>query len=109
VKICVSATGPGLDDEVDEEFGHCAYFVIVDPETMAVRAVKNEGANAEMGAGIYAAEQVIKEGCDVVITGWVGPHGQKKLLANNIRIVMDEEGTVREAVERYKRKHLQPR
>jgi predicted Fe-Mo cluster-binding NifX family protein len=109
VRLCVSATGPDLDAEVDEEFGHCAYFVLVNPETMEFTAVKNQGANAEMGAGIYAAETVVKEGCDVVITGWVGPHGQKKLLANNIRIVMDEEGTVREAVERYKRKHLPPR
>lgn len=106
MKLCVTSTGPDLDDLLDEEFGHCAYFIIVDPETMEFQAVENEGHNAEMGAGIYAAETAIRLGCQVVITGWVGPHGQKKLLQNNIRIIMDEEGTVREAVERFRKKSL---
>ena len=104
MKLCVTSTGPNLDDELDEEFGHCAYFVVVDPSTMEFTAVVNEGHNAEMGAGIYAAETVLKLGCEVVITGWVGPHGQKKLASNNVRIIMDEEGTVRQAVERFKKK-----
>ncbi len=104
MKLCVTSTGPDLDDELDEEFGHCAYFILIDPDTMKYTAVKNEGHNAEMGAGIYAAETIVKQGCDVVITGWVGPHGQRKLTSANIRIIMDEEGTVREAVERFKKK-----
>ncbi len=104
MRLLVTATGPTLDDEVDEEFGHCAYFVVVDLESGKVEAVENKGHDAEMGAGIYAAEQAIALGVDVVVTGWVGPHGQRKLASKNIRIVMDEEGTVREAVERFKRK-----
>jgi len=107
MKVLVTSTGAELDDLLDEEFGHCAYFMIVDPETMQYQAVLNEGHAAEMGAGIYAAEQAIKLGVEVVITGWVGPHGQRKLLSNNIKIIMDEEGTVREAVERFKKRHLQ--
>ena len=104
MKLCVTSTGPDLDDELDEEFGHCAYFILIDPDTMKYTVLKNEGHNAEVGAGIYAAEAIVKEGCDVVITGWVGPHGQRKLTSANIRIIMDEERTVREAVERFKKK-----
>ncbi len=104
MKVMISSEGETLDDMVDEEFGHCAYFIVVDPETMEFQAIKNEGQDAEVGAGIYAAEQAIRLGVDVVITGWVGPHGQRKLASGNIRIVMDEEGTVREALERFKKK-----
>jgi predicted Fe-Mo cluster-binding NifX family protein len=104
MKVLLSSEGPALDDMLDEEFGHCAYFIVVDPRTMEFEAVKNEGQDAEVGAGIYAAEQAIRLGVSVVITGWVGPHGQRKLTSGNIRIIMDEEGTVREALERFKRK-----
>jgi len=108
MKVLVTSTGPNMDDLLDEEFGHCAYFVVVDPETMKFEAVLNEGHDAEVGAGIYAAETAVKLGVEVVITGWVGPHGQRKLLSSNIRIIMDEEGTVREAVERFKKKGQRP-
>ena len=106
MKICLTSTGTSLDDEIDEEFGHCAYFLIVDTDTMEVTAVKNEGHDAEVGAGIYAAETVVKLGCQAVITGWVGPHGQNKLAKNNIRIVMDEEGPARAAVEKFIKKYV---
>jgi predicted Fe-Mo cluster-binding NifX family protein len=36
----------------------------------------------------------------------MGPHGQQTLSKHNIRIIMDEEGLVKDAVERFKRKHL---
>ncbi|MEM0449842.1 MAG: NifB/NifX family molybdenum-iron cluster-binding protein [Methanomassiliicoccales archaeon] len=106
MKILISSTGPGLDFLIDEEFGHAEYFIVIDPETMEFEAVKNVGHDAEIGAGIYAAEQAAKLGVSAVLTGWVGPHGQEVLAKHNIRIIMDEEGTVREAVERYKRKFL---
>jgi|WetSurMetagenome_2_1015567.scaffolds.fasta_scaffold77275_2 predicted Fe-Mo cluster-binding NifX family protein len=106
MKIIVTSTGERFDDMLDEEFGHCAFFILYDTDTETFKAIPNEGHTAEMGAGIYAAELAVKLGAEVVITGWIGPHGQKKLLANNVRIVMDEEGTVREAIERFKKKHL---
>jgi predicted Fe-Mo cluster-binding NifX family protein len=106
MRILVTSTGPGLDYLIDEEFGHAEYFVVIDPETMAFEAIKNQGHDAEMGAGIYAAEQAAKLGVSAVLTGWMGPHGQQTLTKHNIRIIMDEEGTVLEAVERFKRKHL---
>lgn len=104
MKILVTSTGPELDYLIDEEFGHAEYFIIIDPETMEFQAIKNEGHAAEMGAGIFAAEQAAKLGVSVVLTGWMGPHGQQTLTKHNIRIIMDEEGTVLEAVERFKKK-----
>ena len=106
MKILVTSTGPGLDYLIDEEFGHAEYFIVIDPETMEFEAIKNEGHAAEMGAGIYAAEQAAKLGVTTVLTGWMGPHGQQTLAKHNIRIIMDEEGLVKDAVERFKRKNL---
>jgi predicted Fe-Mo cluster-binding NifX family protein len=105
MRILVTSTGPGLDYLIDEEFGHAEYFIVVDTHTMEYEAVKNEGHDAEMGAGIYAAEQAAKLGVAAVLTGWMGPHGQQSLAKNGIRIIMDEEGLVKDAVERFKRKN----
>ena len=41
----------------------------------------------------------------MVITGFIGPHGIKKLQSKNIKVVADEEGTVKEAIERFNRRH----
>ena len=36
MKIAITSTGTTLDAEIDPRFGHCQYFVIVDPETMEI-------------------------------------------------------------------------
>ncbi len=52
-----------------------------------------------------AAEQAVKLGAEVVLTGYVGPHGQKKLESSGIKVIMDEDGTVAAAVERWMKKN----
>ena len=44
MKICVTSTGTDLNAGVDQRFGRCQYFLIVDKETMEVKAVSNESA-----------------------------------------------------------------
>ena len=50
MKIAVSASGEGLDAQVDLRFGRCRYFVFVDSDSMDYEAVANESA-ASMGGG----------------------------------------------------------
>ena len=42
MKIAVSAVGNTLDAQVDQRFGRCSYFVIVDSETMMAEAIPEE-------------------------------------------------------------------
>lgn len=105
MKICVTVSEGSLEAEVEEEFGHSPLFVCVDPETMAFTVHDNILQDTDIGYGIQTAENIIKLKADVVITGFIGPHGIKKLSSANIKVVADEEGTVREAIERYNRRH----
>jgi predicted Fe-Mo cluster-binding NifX family protein len=105
MKICVTVSEGSLDAEIEEEFGHSPLFICVDPETMVFTVHDNVLQETDVGYGIQTAENLIKLGADVVITGFIGPHGVKKLTSKNIRVVADEEGTVREAIERYNRRH----
>ena len=54
MKIGVSSTGENLDANVDQRFGRCKYFLIVDMESMEFKVLSNENAMASGGAGIQA-------------------------------------------------------
>ncbi|MCD6470437.1 NifB/NifX family molybdenum-iron cluster-binding protein [Candidatus Bathyarchaeota archaeon] len=106
MRVCVSATANSLDAPVDPRFGRCPYFIIVDLETMRFEAVPNMASGAMGGAGIQAAQIVASKGVKVVITGNVGPNAFQALSAAGIKIVTGAYGTVREAIEKYKRGEL---
>jgi predicted Fe-Mo cluster-binding NifX family protein len=106
MKICVSAAAGGLDVPLDPRFGRCAYFVIVNSETMEFEVVPNLAAEAMGGAGIRAAQTIASKGVEVLITGNVGPNAFQALSAAGIKIVTGAAGTVREVVEKYKRGEL---
>ena len=106
MKICVSAVANSLDAQLDPRFGRCPYFVIVDSESMQFEAIPNMASGATGGAGIQAAQIIANNGVKVVITGNVGPNAFQALSAAGIKIVTGVFGTVREAVEKYKKGEL---
>lgn len=107
MKVAVSATGGTLDSQVDPRFGRCQYFVIVDTETMSFEAIQNMSAGSMSGAGIQAAQEIAGRGVGAVITGNIGPNAYQVLSSAGIRILIGASGTVRAAVEMFKRGQLQ--
>ena len=108
VKIAISATGPGLDADVDPRFGRCQYFIIIDAETMQFEALENSSAAAAGGAGISAAQMVANKGAEVVLTGNCGPNAYQTLSAAGVQVISGVSGTVRDAVQAHKAGKLQP-
>jgi len=106
MKICVSSTGKDLDAGVDQRFGRCQYFLIVDTETMKVKTISNESTLSSGGAGIQAAQIVAKEGIDSVISGNIGPNAFSILQAAGIKVYTGAEGTIKDAIENYKKGKL---
>jgi len=106
MKVCVTASGSGLDDPIDPRFGRCQYFAFLDTETMDFESVANASMALGGGAGIQAAQFVANKEVKAVLTGQVGPKAYDVLAAAGIEIVTGASGTVREAVERYKRGEL---
>lgn len=106
MKIGISSTGKDLDDQVDSRFGRCQYFLIVDTDTMSFEYISNESAMSSGGAGIQAAQSVVKAGVEAVITGNMGPNAFQTLSAAGIKVVTGVSGTVKDAVEKYKKGEL---
>jgi len=101
MRIAVSSSGPALDSTVDPRFGRCAYFLVVDPTTMAFEAVENSNAASAQGAGIATAQMIAGKGVDAVLTGNCGPNAYQALDAAHVKVVTGVTGTVRGAVQAY--------
>ena len=101
MKIAVSSTGGSMSAQMDERFGRCAYFLIVDSETMKFTAFANPASELSGGSGPSAVREITKHGVEVILTGQVGGNAQRALEAAGIEIVVGSAGTVREAIESY--------
>jgi predicted Fe-Mo cluster-binding NifX family protein len=99
MKIAISSTGPTLDAELDQRFGRCPCFMILDSEGADHEVLDNPHAQLGHGAGIQAAQMLIERGIATVLTGRCGPNASETLAAGNIRLVTGLGGTVRQALE----------
>jgi predicted Fe-Mo cluster-binding NifX family protein len=106
MKIAVSATGNHLDSAIDQRFGRCAYFLIVDTENMNFEAFSNESSAFGGGAGIQSALFISSKGAQVLITGNCGPNAVQTLFASGIKVILGQGGTAKEVIERFKRGEL---
>jgi predicted Fe-Mo cluster-binding NifX family protein len=103
MKIAVTAAGKDMSSNVDPRFGRAKYFIVVDPETNASTAHDNaQNLNAAQGAGIQAGETVARLGAQAVITGNVGPKAFRILNAARIKVYLCGEGTVTDAIRKFK-------
>lgn len=108
MRICVTASGEGLDSEIDPRFGRCSYFVIYDSETKSVESISNISIAASGGAGIKAAEAVTNAEVNVLLTGSVGPNAFSIFTEVGIDVQVGAKGTVREAIDQYEKGELEP-
>jgi len=102
MKIAVTSTAPSIDAIMDERFGRCAYFVIVDTETMEHEGLENHTASLSSGSGIQAARTMADRGVSAVLTGNVGPKAYTALEAAGLKVITGCIGTVRDSVEKFK-------
>ena len=99
MKVVVTAQGPDMASEVDPRFGRAQYFVVVETEDNSCTSLENsQNLNAMQGAGIQAAQQVVKLQAEAVVTGNVGPKAFQALQAADVKCYIGATGTVAQAV-----------
>ncbi|HDQ44122.1 MAG TPA: dinitrogenase iron-molybdenum cofactor biosynthesis protein [bacterium] len=102
MKICVTSQGGSLESGVDPRFGRCAFFIVVDTDTLEFEAIDNAQIQAAGGAGIQSGQLMAEKRVHAVLTGNVGPNAWQTLSAAGIEVVTGVSGTVLDAVGRYK-------
>ncbi len=88
MKLAISADGEALHSKVDQRFGRCPYFLIVQidgKEVGTFEAIRNGGVVQGHGAGIRAAEQLGELQVETVITGQLGPNATNVLAKLGIK------------------------
>ncbi|MDD4909657.1 MAG: NifB/NifX family molybdenum-iron cluster-binding protein [Candidatus Omnitrophica bacterium] len=103
MKICVTSQGRDLGAQVDPRFGRCQYFIIADTDTLEFEAVENPNIKSMGGAGIQSAQLVASKRVKAMLTGNVGPNAFQTLQAAGIEVFTGASGTVKEAIEKYKK------
>jgi len=106
MKIAVSATSNDLDGDVDQRFGRCKFFLLIESENMDFNVIENKSIMASGGAGIKAAETIVNNGAEILITGNVGPNAFQTLSTGGIRIFTGASGSITESLEKYKNGEL---
>lgn len=104
--IAVSANGTTLEDQVDQRFGRCKYFLLVNSETLTFESIPNQGAMVSGGAGIKAAQTLAEKSVKAVISGNIGPNAFDTLSAANIDSYVGASGNIKSYIQKFNRGEL---
>ena len=88
MKVAVSARENEASSLVHPQFGRCDWFLIFEEAKGMVKAMPNPYAEAQSGAGIGCAQDLIEEGVEVIISGQVGPKAYEVLKQTGITIYL---------------------
>jgi predicted Fe-Mo cluster-binding NifX family protein len=108
VKLIISAQNPSLESQVDRRFGRSPWLVLYDTETNQWEAFQNPGVTQSGGAGVAAAQFVVDQNAEVVISGDFGPNASRAFQTANVdmRRFTESTATVQDAVDHFKQGKL---
>jgi predicted Fe-Mo cluster-binding NifX family protein len=102
MKIVVTSTGRDLDAPVSMIFGRSPVFIFVEtdegPASTTFEAVDNPAVGASGGAGVQAAQFVLAQGAEAVLSGNLGPNAFRVIQAGGVPAYQVTGGTVRDAL-----------
>jgi predicted Fe-Mo cluster-binding NifX family protein len=101
MKIGISSNGKDLNAQVDQRFGRCDFFIIIQTDDMSFDLFENENKTLTGGAGIKCATFLDSKGVEVVITGNCGPNAENIFSECGIHLITGQSGVVKEVVEKY--------
>jgi len=102
MKIAISSNGNSNESLLDMRFGRCEYFQIHDTENKEVKVLENKGAISSGGAGIAAANQIMEENVDVIITGNLGPNAFDIIEKAEIKAYKCDSISIKVVLDKYK-------
>ena len=102
MKIAITSVDGTLEGKVDERFGRAKKIIVYDTETKEHVSLDNSmNLNAAQGAGIQAAQNVVKSGANAIISGHFGPKAFQVIQVAGLEIYSANDMTVAEAIRRF--------
>ena len=107
MKIAISSQGKEKESLIDLRFGRCTYFQIYDTDTEKLTAIENSAISSTGGAGIQAANLLLNENVDAVVTGILGPNAVQVLKASDVKIFTSGIKKISDIISDYKENKLE--
>ncbi len=85
-KIAVPSMGKTWESLISNSFGRCPFIIIYDKENEKYRAFENLGAKVQDGSGLKAAEILIQNRTDILLTLEIGRKAYSLLSKEHIDI-----------------------
>ncbi len=102
MKIAFTTAGKDINAAMDSRFGRAARFLIYDSENTTAQTIDNhQNLNAAQGAGIQAAETVVRSGAQALVTGHCGPKAFRVLAAAGVAVYTTNAATIAEALAQF--------
>jgi len=108
MKVGVPAKGESIDSAVDERFGRCPFFVVVDADSLALDVFKNPAPAEKDAAGILACQMLMEKGADTVVVKNIGHNALVSLTGGGVRVYVGAEGSILDTIEKLKNGELAP-
>jgi predicted Fe-Mo cluster-binding NifX family protein len=106
MKVVVSSSGDSLDSPVSPVFGRAEYYLVVNTEDLSSVSLSNPATGQSSGAGIKAAQFILEQKPDALISSNIGPNAFQVLSAGSIECYTASGGSVSEAINAFKQGQL---
>lgn len=94
---------PTKNNQVDNHFGHCEYFSIVElNDNREIVAQSTVESSKSCGCKTNLAEELAKAGVTLLLAGGIGQGAIDKLKSQNIEVLAGFNGPVETAIEKWK-------
>jgi len=98
MKVIISSSGDSIDSSISPVFGRTEYYLLVDTEDLTHESFVNPASSQSSGAGIQAAQFVLKKDPGSVISSSIGPNAYEVLTAGSVPCYTASGGTIRETI-----------
>lgn len=105
--IAIPVDNKRLDSSVCISFGRTPYFMFYNTETKVESYFDNSAFNAQGGAGIKAAQKIVDEGTNVLITIRCGENAAE-VLNENVKIYKSIQGNAKKNIDAFLNGQLSP-
>ena len=97
-----------MNGNVSDNFGRTKYFLVFDDKNEEARFLENSAANSQGGAGIEAAQILVDQNIDSLITPRCGKNAADVLKSANITIYKSTSNSIKENLKSLKEGILSP-
>lgn len=102
MKLALPVDDKSLQTEVCQSFGRTPYFLIYDTDSEESIFLDNSAAASQGGAGIKAAQAIVDNGINALITPRCGENAAEVIKTANISIYKTINSSIQDNIEAFK-------